>query len=186
MLGFVLLTPVLGKWGMAGMAAGAFLLNLLVLPRTPFGRSLARAGEGRWNGLVAYPLAVALGYALFDPLVAGAAWAAMATGDPAATVAGRPREGGVRIPWNRRKSAAGSLAFVVAATAGVFATALVLGSPTGPAWGGAAALAGILVVAGIAGVVGALVESIPWPADDNLPVLLAVGGALTLHVSMLH
>jgi dolichol kinase len=181
-LGFVLLTPALGKWGMAGMAGAAFLVNLLVLPRTPFGRALARPGEGPWNGLAAYPLAVALGYALFDPLLAAIAWAAMATGDPAATVAGRGRPGGIRVPWNRAKSAAGSAAFVLAATAGVAGTILALRALAGEAPRAEGDLATILGLAAACGVLGALVESVPWPADDNLPVLLAVGGALTIAV----
>ena len=107
-LAFVLLTPLLWKWGMVAIPGAAFLVNLLVLPRTAFGRALAREGEGRWNGLVAYPLAVALGYAFFDPLIVAIAWAVMAAGDPAATLVGGSRKGGLRIPWNRSKSFAGS------------------------------------------------------------------------------
>ena len=187
MLLFVPLTWFLGKWGMAGFAFAAFLVNLLVLPRTAFGRSLAREGEGRWNGLVAYPLAVALAYALFDPFVAAIAWAVMATGDPAATVVGRSSPGGIRIPWNRGKSVAGSAAFFAAATVGVlgvfyaFLFLLQFKKATGY-W--LPDLADLAFAAGYA-LVGALVESIPWPADDNLPVVLAVGGALTLHSSMM-
>jgi dolichol kinase len=172
MLGFVLLLPVLGPRGMAAVAGAALLLNLLVLPRTPLGRALARPGEGRWNGLVAYPAAVALGFLLFDERGAAAAWAALACGDPAASAAGRSREWPARIPWCRAKSLAGSVAFLVAAALGATATIAVL---FGAEAGRAALPAAVAAAAG-----GAIAESLPWTRDDNLPVLLAAGGAWTL------
>lgn len=153
---------------MAGAALAAFLLNLLVLPRTPFGRALRREGEGRWNGLVAYPLAVALAYAIFPPAAASVGWAVMALGDPAAALVGRSLPRSPRIPWNRGKSMAGSLAFLGAAGAGAFLViALRAGTP------GAASLH--LALGSAAG--GALVESLPIPGDDNLPVALAAAAA---------
>lgn len=160
---------------MAGAAFAAFLFNLLVLPRTPLGRSLRREGEPRWNGLVAYPLAVALAYALLHPAIAAVSWAVMALGDPAASLAGAGRKGGARIPWNRGKSVAGSAAFLAAAGAGAFgilcALRLVEGHPV--------EVSAFLVIAGGAALVGAIVESLPL-REDNLPVVLATGAALTL------
>lgn len=162
LLALALLEPYLGRKGMAGAAFGAFLLNLLVLPRTSFGRALRREGEPRWNGLVAYPLAVALAYALFPPVAASVGWAVMALGDPAAALVGRSRPWTARIPWNRKKSVPGTLAFLGAACAGAYlAVALQAGSPV--------ALVGALV--------GALVESLPFPGDDNLPVTLCAAAA---------
>jgi dolichol kinase len=177
-LGLVALLPVLGPNGMAAVAGAAFLANLLVLPRTPLGRALAREGEGRWNGLVAYPAAVAAGFLLFGPAAAAAGWAVMACGDPAASTVGRARPWKARIPWCPARSLAGSLAFVVAAAAG--AALVAAGLPAGGAAGamrGAAAIPWGAVAA--AAVAGALAESLPWPADDNLPVLLAAGCAWT-------
>lgn len=180
LVGFTLLGPTLGKWGMAGGAFGAFLFNLLVLPRTPLGRALRREGEPRWNGLVAYPLAVALAYALLHPAIAAVSWAVMAFGDPAASLAGAGRKGGARIPWNRGKSVAGSVAFLFAAWSGAFgllcALRLVQGRPV--------EVAACLVLAGGAAIVGAIVESLPL-REDNLPVVLATGAALTLAVPIL-
>jgi hypothetical protein len=40
---------------------------------------------------------------------------------------------------------------------------------------------GIALAAGMA-LLGAIVESLPLPGDDNLPILLAVGGSMALHV----
>lgn len=167
---------------MAAVAFAAFLVNLLVLPRTAFGRSLRREGEPRWNGLVAYPLAVALGYVLFPPHFAALAWAVMALGDPAATIAGRSREWKARIPWNRRKSVAGSAVFVLAATVGFMGVLYALRALEGAGWKGPHEPPDGLALAAGAAFLGALVEAIPWPADDNLPILLAVGGAMALHV----
>jgi len=178
LVGFALLGPVLGKWGMAGVAFGAFLFNLLVLPRTPIGRTLRREGEPRWNGLVAYPLAVALAYALFHPPFAAISWAVMALGDPVAAVVGAGRKGGWRIPWNRRKSVAGSTAFLVAAWIGATGILCALGHIDG--WKGG--VPAFLVLGGGAALVGALAESLPVPGDDNLPVVLATGAALTLAI----
>lgn len=170
MLGFAFLGPVLGRWGMAEVAFAAFLANLLLLPRTSFGRALRREGEPRWNGLVAYPLAVALAYAIFQPEVAATAWAVMAVGDPAATLVGTARPWKVRLFHNRRKSAAGSLAFLLAAWAGAFGVLAVCerGDPVP-----------LVLVGAVAALAGAVVESLPIPGDDNLPVVLAAGGALT-------
>jgi len=169
-----LLGPSLGKWGMVAAASGAFLLNLLVLPRTAFGRALAREGEGRWNGLVAYPLAVALAYALFLPLFAAIAWAVMGFGDPAAALVGAAWKEGPRIPWNRRKSVAGSAAFLLAAWVGSFGILCALQAIEGRSleW---APLALLCCGAALAG---AVAESLPF-SEDNLLVVLATGLVLT-------
>ena len=136
MLGFVALQPVLGKWGMAGVALGALAMNAFVLPRTAFGRALARPGDRRWNGLLSYPLAVALCYALFPPNVAAISWTAMAIGDPAASLVGAARPWKARIPWNPAKSVAGSVAFLAAGGVAILVALLVLapgrGAPLPP------------------------------------------------------
>lgn len=176
--GLALCGPALGKWGMAGGAAGAFLVNLLILPRSAFGSALRREGESRWNGLVAYPLAVALAYALFHPTFAAISWAVMAFGDPAAAAVGAGRKGGPRIPWNRRKSVAGSAAFLIAAWLGSFGLLCALGRMEG--WQGVPPA--FLVVAGGAALVGTIVESLPIPGEDNLPVVLITAASLTLAI----
>jgi dolichol kinase len=174
-LGFVLLAPVLGRWGMAGVALAALAANALLLPRTAFGKALARDGEPRWNGLLSYPLAVALGYALFGAETGSLAWAVLALGDPAASLAGGARPRSARIPWNRRKSLAGTAAFAAAAAAGVVAVGC-LALPGGPVPPGA----GLLGAAAAMALAGALAETLPIPPDDNLPILLAAGGARLL------
>ena len=78
MLGFVLLYPALGSHGMAAVAFAAFVLNLLVLPRTPLGKHMKREGEKPFAGMQTYPLAVTLGWVLFPPEVAAMSWAVLA------------------------------------------------------------------------------------------------------------
>lgn len=178
-LGFVFLEPMLGRWGMAGTAFVAFLLNAFLLPRTAVGKMLRRPGDPWFNGQLSYPLALAIAYAVFDPVVACIAWTVMALGDPAAFVVGTSRERRVRIPWNRRKSLAGSMAFLVVAWAGSLA-ALCTRVYWGRGMGELAEFLAFGALAGIAAVVGTIVESLPLPIDDNLPVVLAVGGAMAL------
>ena len=179
-LGFVFLAPVLGTWGMAGAAFAAALVNAFLLPATALGKALRREGEPRLGGLVTYPLAVALGYALFPPVLASTAWTVMALGDPAAALVGGGRDWKARIPWNRRKSAAGSLAFLLAAWVGVLgvlcASRFLDGRPT--------EASPCLAIGGATALIGAAVESLPIPWDDNLPVVLAVGGAMTWAIPM--
>jgi len=174
LLGFVALEPTLKPWGMAGIAAAATLVNLLLLPRTAFGRALARPGEGRWNGLVSYPFAVAACYALFPPGVAALSWTAMAIGDPAASLVGGAAKWRTRIPWNPAKSVAGSLAFLAASWAALSVALLLLGA------GDRGPILGWVLLAGALALLGAFVESFAIPPDDNLPVALAIGAAIVV------
>jgi len=178
-LAFVCFVPVLGRWGTVGLAGAAFLANLLVLPRTPLGRGLAREGERRWNGTVSYPLAVAIGFALFPGWIAAAAWGVMALGDAAASLVGGTRAGALRLPWHGKKSFAGTAAFLVAGAAGALGVLVVVF----PGESGYALehMPDHLFTAIVMGTVAAAaVESIPLPVDDNLPILLAAGGGMAL------
>jgi dolichol kinase len=181
LLGFAFLAPVIGGLGMAGVALAALGFNAFVLPRTALGRSLARPGEPRWNGLLSYPLAVALLFVLFPLEAAVAGWAVLALGDPAAALAGS----GPRLPWNRAKSVGGTFGFLTAAAPGaLLVTACVfpvlMGLPRGRLLedGDALLLYAGWIAAGA--VAGALAETLDLGIDDNLPVALAAGGALAL------
>jgi dolichol kinase len=171
MLAFVLLLPVLGGRGMAATAGAALVLNLFVLPRTAFGRSLRREGEPRFGGLVTYPLGVMAAFLLFPSGTAAAAWAAMALGDPAAA-------------WAGRRFWAGAAAFLLAAwtaMAGTMAALAALGTwPGVRPFDSLDAVAIVLVWTGAGALAGALAESLDLGIDDNLPVALAAGGTLAL------
>jgi len=181
-LGFAALTPVLGRWGMAGAAGAAVLVNLFLLPRTRFGKSLARPGERRFGGLVTYPLSVALAFVLFNGGGGLLAWAILALGDPAASFVGGARNWRLRIPWNRRKSFAGFAAFLAGGSAGVILVtgfrALWMGGMDGVGETAFSFEPELLVMV----MLGALAETLPIPPDDNLPVALAAGSGWPLIV----
>jgi uncharacterized protein (TIGR00297 family) len=189
------LTP----WQAVGLAAGALIFNLLVLHRLTR-RSLLREGErarGFSWGIALYP-GVVLGLILVfhDRLeLAAATWGLLAFGDGMATVSGLLL-GGPRLGWNRDKTWAGLIAFVLY---GTLAAAFLLhwtqlavldavsaGAHPGPAWIGSNAWAGgpgtsgvLYLIAGCfaAAVAAAFAESLDTGLDDNLLVPI-VGGAV--------
>ena len=165
------------------ISAAAVAGNLWLLPRLAGGRM--RRAESVWGtsdrGLVLYPLSVLVLLVLLPnrPMIVAAAWALLAFGDGAASLAGR-RLGGPRLPWNGTKSLAGSAAFIAGGTASV--AFLLSSSADGRlpfhdapslAWGSgsdSSALAGWIVIALIAALITALAESLPGGVDDNLIV----------------
>jgi dolichol kinase len=129
-------------------------------------------GEEQWTGLVYYTLAYALFTALavtLDPFPAGAALLALSLGDGIGGAVGR-RFGRHRfqMPDAKVKSFEGSLAVLLAAAAGAWLAAAVLGRDVD-------ALALILL-----GVVASLVEALAPRATDNVLIPIAVWTAATL------
>lgn len=152
------------------MAGIALLGNLLVLPRLRWTRPLFRPGEVRWGGIVLYPVVVLLLVALFPyPVVPAGAWSILAAGDAASGLVGGG-VGGRTLPYHSRKTWAGSLAFIIAATAwSTFVLTIAFEPP----------FASVLAVCAVASVGAALVESLPIPIDDNLSVGIVAALLLT-------
>lgn len=161
------------------LAAGAFLFNLMLLPRIG-GKGMWREhehGRGYPLGILLYPLAVLAFILVFhDRLeLAAALWGILAFGDGMASVVGQAL-GGPRLPWNPRKGWAGFLAF---ALFGAVGAAVLMGwtlrlPPA--AWASSWILGVTIPVAVFCG----LVESMPTTLDDNLTVPLAGAVALPL------
>lgn len=156
-------------WGAVLLATTAIATNLLVLPRAA--RGLYRDGEHarRFSGILLYPIAVLfLIVAFHDRLhLAALLWGILAFGDGPATLVGRAW-GGAKLPWNRGKSWAGTLAYVlIGGTAGAFFFWWVA-QATAPA----IPLASILLLSFSTALLGGLVESIPIGLDDNVSVPL--------------
>lgn len=175
--GLALLLRFLSWPQAAGMAAAAFLFNWQLLPRLG-GRALWREHElarGYPPGILIYPLSV-LGLVLVfrdDLAKAAACWGLLAVGDGMAALAGRALRG-PRLPWNRDKSLAGLLAFLLfGAPAASLLMAFTLGLPL-QSWSSPRILAYCVPLV----IVCALVESMPTTLDDNFTVPLA--GAVTL------
>lgn len=109
--------------------------------------------------------------ALTRRLATGGAWVVFTLGDGLAALVGRPLHG-PRLPWNGGKSWAGSLAFLLAAAVGLFV--LLQLRDRNLAAGDAAALSLLTAT------VGAIVESLDVPLDDNYSVIVAAGVVLQL------
>lgn len=177
--GFALLLPYLAWWQAAALAGAAIGANMFLLPKLA-GHRLYRAPEvarGFAAGILLYPTSVLLLILLFPrrPDIVGAAWAILAAGDGMATLVGHAA-GGRPLPWNREKTVAGSLAFVVCgAVAGVFLAWWCRDavSPVPPVW---FVVGAPLTAAGVA----AAVESIPVRLDDNVSVPAAAAAVLWL------
>jgi uncharacterized protein (TIGR00297 family) len=170
---FALLLRWLDWRGAALCAVAAFAFNLLLLPRLG-GRALFRGDDrtrGYPVGILLYPIVVLALVLLFrDRLyLAAAGWGFLALGDGFATLCGVTL-GGPRLPWNPGKSWSGLAGYVVFGSLGALALAsFVAGRLPSPTESVAFLLAGLA---------GAVVESLPSELDDNLVPPLAAAGAL--------
>lgn len=140
--------------------------NRRLLTKLKWFRSVWRPGADENRGIWLYPFGLAIAFAVFPAFAVGAAWAALAAGDPTAGFVGR-RHPRPRLPWNSGKSLCGFAGFFAAAFP--FVLLLLWWSP--PADGGAykALLLAVVAAAG-----GALLESLPGSLDDNLRLALGV------------
>jgi uncharacterized protein (TIGR00297 family) len=149
-------------WMAAIVAACAVLGNWLLLHRI-FGRGVARSERGYDAGIVIYPLTVLLLIVVFRDALhyAAIAWVLLAFGDGVATLA----RGIAPLPWNRRKSWGGLLAFVLAGGAAALAVAYWMGFER----------PGVVLLATLAA---GIAESLDLGVDDNLVVPFSAAVAL--------
>ena len=175
--GFALALRYLTWWQSALLAGAAIAFNLLVLPHVG-GTYLYRSSEfarGFPAGILLYPISVLLLILIFPhrPDIAAAAWAILAVGDGMSTIVGRAI-GGRPIPWNREKTWAGSIAFVVfGSLAGVTLAWWCRDAvnPPPPLW--------FCVTAPItAALCAAAAESLPIRLDDNVSVPVAAAAVM--------
>ena len=125
-------------------------------------------GDRARTGVVLYPISVLVLVVLYRNHlhIAAAAWAIMALGDGMATVVGEALRGSA-LPWNRQKTWPGFISFAVAGTVGAYILTRWIAPEIPPHR--------TLMVCAAASLLGAVVESIPIPLDDNLTVPLVVG-----------
>jgi len=162
----------LGFVGSVVAATLAVLHNLFLFPLYG-GKRLWRSHEserGQAFGIVLYPVAVLLLVLLFRNRleVAAAAWGILAFGDGMAGIVGIALGRSNPLPWNPKKSWAGTLAYLV--FGGLGATILLQWTAPGRYDLPFAAVIAF-VTAGLAG----FLESQPQGLDDNLGVPLVAG-----------
>ena len=211
---FALLLRLLTWWHAALIALAALAFNVLVLPRIGGRRLYRPADEARGFplGIVLYPIVVCLLILTFPSRldIVAAAWAVLAFGDGAATLAGRRatfhaqlaqhaekshsagsgssawvrgrRDPAARaclgrpLPWNREKTVAGTIAFVMCGGAAAVALALWTRPAVTPPPSIRFAILAPLAAAAAA----ALVETIPVRLDDNISVPVTAAAALAM------
>jgi uncharacterized protein (TIGR00297 family) len=167
----------LPPWGCVLLAAAALAHNVLLIPR--YARALWRPQDearGFAEGIVLYPAVLLGAVVLFLDRIhlAAAVWGLLAFGDGAATLVGRAGRG-PRLPWNPRKTWAGTIAYpLVGAPA---AAALVAFVSLRPDMGGPIPFAAALGPCALVALAAGLVESLPAKLDDNLTTS-AVAAAL--------
>ena len=154
-------------WQGALAAMAAVLFNVFVLPK--ISPRVFRPGDldhPLRSGIVIYPLAV-LALILCFPNrldIAASAWAILAAGDGCATIVGR-RIGSPVLSWNRQKTVAGLVAFVVCGSlAGVLvALWMNLDGAGAPLWW-------IIIAPCAAAIVAGFIETSPIRLNDNISV----------------
>lgn len=175
--GFALLLRYLHWSAAVALALGAVLFNAFVLPRIAW--RLYRPGDRdrSLHGILYYPITVLALLLLFPhdlALVAGA-WGILAAGDGMATLVGRA-VGGIRWPWNRDKTVAGTAAlWIFGGLAGAALSWWCRDVSAAPR-----SLAFILCAPLAAAAVAAAVETMDVRLDDNLSVGLTAAATLWL------
>ena len=164
-------------WEALVLAGLALAFNLYALPRIAGGTLMRDREPLRQfsSGVVLYPLAI-LVLILVIPSrldIVAAAWGILAAGDGMASIIGR-RLGGPRIPWNRQKSVAGSLAlFLCGGAAGAFLCWWCRPAVIPPPYWWFS-----IGIPFVAALVAAAVETIPIRLNDNVSVPLSAAAVM--------
>ena len=155
-------------WRVAALVAAAAVIGNWFLLHRLVGKRVARHARGYDAGIVLYPAAVLALILIFNwhIEIAAAAWVILAFGDGFATLLGKALPL-ARLPWNRDKSAGGTIAFLLFGGAAAFAVARIFGGPA------PLALAIAVVAAAIA-------ESLPLRLNDNVVVPATAAGMLAI------
>lgn len=176
--------PHFNEWA-AGFMALAALCNIWLLPQLKFGRAIRRDGEGFFNGVWLYPASLGVCFLIFPAFAVFAAWAVLSCGDAAASFFGRslPR---VKLPWNKKKSAAGLVGFLCCGSLAACLSLRLLPCPLFLKHDGSPEWPYVWTLAILASAGGALAESLDSEIDDNVRVPFASALALMSAVHFLN
>jgi uncharacterized protein (TIGR00297 family) len=175
MAGFAVLLRYLTWPQAAGLAGAAVAFNAVALGRIAPAVMRETDKRGFRAGVLFYPLSILLLVLVFPHRldIVAAAWGVMAFGDGFATLAGTTF-GGPRLPWNRRKTWTGLVAFVLAGAAGGVALCSWVAPSIQPPPSSVFTIWAPVAAACIAG----LVETLPIELDDNISVPVTAGSVL--------
>ena len=159
-------------------AIAAFLHNVFILPI--YTKKFYREGTPKDIGIIFYPVAVFFVILLYPSkmYLAAALWAIMSFGDGFATIFGI-KFGRKKLPWNRNKSWIGSIAYIIAGTAGA---SLLIWWTRHPLPSGESAVFYYLLLPFILTLISAIFESLPFGLNDNL--LVPLTGAFFAYIIM--
>lgn len=158
------LLKFLSRWQMAFLLLLLLIITLMIIPRLRLKSYLYRRVERRYSaGAISYFFVLLVLVLVFPLPVVAACWAILALGDGMATLIGqkfRVKE----LPWNKKKSYAGTGAFLIFGT---------LGSVALLKWMLPELSGNIIFFLSLKTViVAAIVESLPWKINDNVSVPL--------------
>jgi len=160
----------LNRWQAAVLLLILLFAILFLIPRLKIKSYFYRQLEKKYSqGAVWYFFVLLILVLIFPLSVVAVSWAILALGDGTATIIGQNFKA-KELPWNRKKSYVGSLAFIVFGALGAF----ILLKWMLPEIGNSSALSIGLKTS----LVAAVVESLPWRLNDNLTV--AVTSAVVL------
>ncbi|MFA6214987.1 MAG: hypothetical protein WC768_00285 [Patescibacteria group bacterium] len=163
----------ISRWQAVILLLFLLLITLFVVPRLKMKSYFYRRVERKYSeGAVLYFFILLLLVIVFPLPVVAASWAILALGDGSATLIGKNFKV-KELPWNRKKSYAGSVAFLVFGTLGSF----ILLKWMLPEISGTMAISVSLK----ATLVAAIVESLPLRLNDNVSV--TVSSALVMFFS---
>lgn len=173
LLVFAFLLKYLERWQTAMLLGVMLAFVLFVIPKVKSARfHFYRPLEKKYSqGAVMYFLVLLILTLVFPPYVVAGSWGILAFGDGFATLVGKHFRA-TEISWNRKKTYAGSFAFVIFGTIGA-AIMLLWMLPE------LSALS-VLSISSRAALIAAIVETLPFKINDNVGV--AVASALAMHI----
>ena len=165
------LLKYLSRWQTIILLCLLLFVVLFIIPRLRAKSHLYRFTERKYSrGAVSYFLILLVLVLIFPLHIVAVSWAILALGDGTATLFGRHFRA-KELPWNKNKTYAGSLAFIIFGSLGAF---ILLKWMVPEISGNQAFFLGLKTT-----IVAAIVESLPLKFDDNVSV--AIASAVTLY-----
>ncbi|OGY43869.1 MAG: hypothetical protein A2731_00335 [Candidatus Buchananbacteria bacterium RIFCSPHIGHO2_01_FULL_39_8] len=163
------------RWQMVFLLFLLLVFTLFFVPRLKLKSHLYRQFEQHYSrGAISYFFSLIIIVLIFPLPVVAAAWVILALGDGMATLIGRSLKV-KELPWNREKSYAGTVAFIIF---GVIGSVIMLHWMLPDLSSSSIFFLSLKTV-----IVAAIIESLPWRINDNISVPLA--SAVVMYLLMI-